>query len=79
MSATEHERSEDYRQIRVRGDSVAELLAVVAAFASEDNEEARWFTDGDTLVLEHPVVKSLIGGSPYLPALSDPKEPEEKR
>ena len=67
MTATVHERSEEYRQIRVRGDDVAELLTVLTDFAAEDNEEARWFTDGKTLVLEHPLVKSLIGGNPYEP------------
>ena len=66
MSATVYERSEDYRQIRVRGDDITELSRVLAAFIEEDNEEARWFTEGDTLVLECPMVKSLIGGSPYL-------------
>tara|TARA_R110002020_G_scaffold335482_2_gene550621 strand:- start:1801 stop:2055 length:255 start_codon:yes stop_codon:yes gene_type:complete len=72
MSAHEYERSEDHRQIRVRGGDIAELLAVVGAFAGEDNEEARWFTEGDTLVLEHPLVTSLIGGEAYPAPLPDP-------
>lgn len=71
MSAHEYERSEDHRQIRVIGGDIAELLAVVRAFATEDNEEARWFTDGETLVLEHPLVTSLIGGAEYGPHSTD--------
>lgn len=65
MSATEHERTEEYRQIRLRGGDIDELVRVVSAFAAEDNEAARWYTDDKTLVLEHPLVMSLIGGTPY--------------
>lgn len=74
MSAHEYERSEDHRQIRVRGGDLAKLLAVLIAFASEENEEAHWFTDGETLVLEHPLVTSLIGGKDYPHA--HPSEPD---
>lgn len=77
MTAYEYERSEDHRQIRVIGDDITELLAVVGAFVAEENEEARWFTDGDTLVLEHPLVTSLIGGKEYpepLPVHTDGSE-----
>lgn len=75
MSAHEYERSEEHRQIRVRGGDIAELLAVVGAFAQERNEEARWFTEGDTLVLEHPLVTSLIGGGTYPEPLTESPDP----
>lgn len=71
MTATVHERSEEYRQIRIRGGDISELLAVVRQFADEGNVQARWYVEGEALVLEHPVLFSLVGGEDYLEAEDD--------
>ena len=65
MTATHHERTVSSEQVRLRGGDLAELATVVAHFAAEVDEKARWFIDGDTLVLETPLGDTLVGGKPY--------------
>ena len=71
MTATVHERSEEYRQVRVLGGDISELLAVVRRFADEGNAQAGWYVEGEALVLEHPALSSLVGGEDYLEAEDD--------
>jgi hypothetical protein len=70
VTATHHEWSRSTEQVRLRGGDLAELAAVVTHFAAEADESARWFINGDVLVLETPLSETLVGGKPYrIPAL----------
>jgi hypothetical protein len=65
MPAARYERNLTTEQIRITGDSITELAEAVGHFLSKAEEGARWFVDEDTIVLEHPMGESLVGGEKF--------------
>lgn len=79
MTVTHHEWTVSTEQVRIRGENLAELAAVVAHFSTVAGEGARWFIDGDVVVLETPLGATLHGGKPYRipPPMKHPVTPAE--
>lgn len=53
MSANTYERVAHFKQTRVWGGDVEELSAELVDY--RDNPDARWFVDGDFVVIEEPL------------------------